>query len=206
MPDTYHTLRELEELFQTLIIDMLSLASGSPLDYDAASYYVRVAWPTDGAPAWKNTETICFLRVSEVDDPINRQREERIIEQETSPASLYLDRELSYNVVLNVNIICYGPNSWEWIQTIRDSVFDENPFRYTLSSKKIYPIPDFVAPRRVPEPFQNQYWERVDFDMRFNANIRKTTEIGTIGSVPVVVCIEDDEMKIEEVNVIVIEE
>lgn len=201
MAESYNTLHQLEAIFQQLIIDALGLAAGSPLDYDAASYYVRLGWPTDGAPAWKNTETICFLRVTEEDDPVNRQREERLTAQTGSPVPLYLDKEVSYTVVINLNLICYGPDSWEYIQTIRDEIFEEATTRRTLALEKIYPIPDIVAPRRVPEPFQNQYWERVDLDIRFNANIRKVTEIGTIGTVPVVVT-----GVIDDVNLIVIED
>lgn len=204
MPDVYQTLTQLEELFQTLIIDMLGLATGSPADYDAASYYVRIAWPSEGAPAWKRTEDICFIRVTEEDDLVNRQREEKYTAQTGSPAPLYIDKQVSYTRVINLNLICYGPNSWENIQTIRDYIYEENPYRWTLQTNKIYPIPDFVAPRRVPEPFQSQYWERVDFDIRFNENIKKTTEIGTIGTVPIV--LHDDNDHIEEINFTVVED
>lgn len=204
MAEVYQTISELEELFQRMIIDMLGLALGSPADYDAASYYVRIAWPAEGAPAWERTEDVCFIKVTEEDDPVNRQREERLTPQGGSPESLYLDKEISYTRVINLNLICYGPNSWENIQTIRDYIFEENPFRWALATDKIYPIPDMVAPRRMPEPFQNQYWERVDFDIRFNENIKKVVEVGTIGTVPIV--LTDDNTRIEDVNFTVIED
>lgn len=185
--DTYQTKSELEILFQTMIIDILDLAVGSPADYDAAAYFVRVAWPTSGAPAWKVTENICFLRVTEEDDQrINIEREVKLTLSENDP--LMLNEETSRSRVIALNLIFYGPNSWENAETVKDSIYSGSlDFRFDLSKEKIYPLPTIPAARRIPEPFQSQYWERVDLEIRFNENIKKNRDIATIGEVPMFV-------------------
>jgi len=180
--DTYKTLSELNILFQKMIMHQLGLLTGSPIDYESAAYFVRVAWPTDGAPAWKVTENITFIRTVEEDDPVNRQRE--VVH--TRVDDLTLNEETKYTRVISLNIIFYGPNSWENAQTVRDGIFNDH-YRLPLAKDKLYPIPDIISPNRVPEAFQNRWWERVDLEVRFNEAIVKNQNIGTIESVEVLV-------------------
>ena len=177
MPDTYLTISQLNVLFQAMILDILGYEkTGSPADYSNAAYAaVRVAWPIYGAPAWKVSEDVVFIHVTEEDEPINRQREVVYTD-----SGLYtLDEEISYTRVLSLNLIFYGPTSFHNAQLVRDSVFRET-YRRVLSQNKIFLIPDIVAPRRAPEPFQSQWWERTDLDLSFNEKIKKTDEISII--------------------------
>jgi len=167
----------MEILFQALVLDILGYEkTGSPADYSNAAYAaVRVAWPIYGAPAWKVSEDVVFIHVTEEDEPINRQREVVYTD-----SGLYtLDEEISYTRVLSLNLIFYGPTSFHNAQLVRDSVFRET-YRRVLSQNKIFLIPDIVAPRRAPEPFQSQWWERTDLDLSFNEKIKKTDEISII--------------------------
>lgn len=196
MPDTYLTIAQLNILFQAMILDILGYEkTGSPADYSIAAYAaVRVAWPTYGAPAWKITEDIAFIHVTEEDEPINRQREVAYTE-----SGLYtLDEEVSYTRVIGLNIIFYGPTSFHNAQLVRDGVFREK-YRRVLSQNKIFLIPDIVAPRRAPEPFQSQWWERTDLDLAFNEKIKKTDEISIIEIADIVLV--TDTGKEEEITV-----
>jgi hypothetical protein len=184
--DVYHTIDELNIIFQKMILDMLGLAVGSPKDYDTPSYFVRVSWPTVGAPAWKATEDICFLRVTEDDDLINRQRETVV----TRIDDLTLNEATKYTTVIALNMIFYGPNSWDNAQAVRDKVFQDE-FRFPLNTEKIYPLTEIVSPNRVPEAFQSKYFERVDLEIDFNAGILKNRTINSIGSAEVLVYNED---------------
>jgi len=177
MSGVYLTLKQMEILFQALVLDILGYEkTGSPADYSNAAYAaVRVAWPIYGAPAWKVSEDVVFIHVTEEDEPINRQREVVYTD-----SGLYtLDEEISYTRVLSLNLIFYGPTSFHNAQLVRDSVFRET-YRRVLSQNKIFLIPDIVAPRRAPEPFQSQWWERTDLDLSFNEKIKKTDEISII--------------------------
>jgi hypothetical protein len=186
--DVTQSLSELNILFQQMLLDMLGYEmSGSPAAYDpSAFYFVRVAWPTDGAPAWKITEDICFLRVTEEDDAINRQRESDL----TYVDALNLNEATRYTRVIALNLIFYGPNSWDNAQTVRDKIFRER-YLSELATEKIYLIPDIKSPNRVPESFQSRWWERVDLEIRFNEGIVKNQDIGTIGSAKILVYNKD---------------
>ena len=182
--DVYQTLDQLNKIFQQMLLDMLGyVKTGSPADYDpTAFYFVRVSWPTEGAPAWKITEDIVFIRVVEEDHAINREREV----ENTRVDDLLLNEKTSYTRVVSLAMVFYGPNSFEHAQTVRDGVFDDR-YRLPLAKEKIFPIPDIVAPRRIPEAFQAQYWERTDLELRFNEKISKNRDISTIGSAEIVV-------------------
>jgi len=177
MPNQYHTINELNIIFQAMILQILGYEkTGSPADYSEAAYTaVRVAWPTYGAPAWKITDDVAFIHTIEDDDPINRQRE--VEYSENGPTEL--DEEVSYTRVLSLNVIFYGPTSFHNAQVVRDGMFREK-YRRVLSQNNIYLIPDIVSPRRAPELFQSQWWERTDLDLSFNEKIKKTDEISII--------------------------
>ena len=186
MPDTYLTIAQLNVLFQAMILDILGYEkTGSPADYSNAAYAaVRVAWPTYGAPAWKVSEDVTFIHVTEEDEPINRQRE--FVYTESLLGETLLDEEVSYTRVIGLNLIFYGPTSFHNAQLVRDGVFRET-YRRVLSQNKIFLIPDIVAPRRAPEPFQSQWWERTDLDLTFNEKIKKTDEISIIEIADIIV-------------------
>ena len=177
-----HTLDQLNILFQIMIMNILGLLHGSPIDYLTPAKAVRVSWPTDGAPAWGITEDIVFLRTTEDDDPINRQRESKYSNKDGQS----LNDEVSYTRVISLNLVFYGPNSFKNAQIVRDGVFQDN-YRRLLAKDKIYLIPDIPSPQRAPELFQGKWWERTDLELRFNEKIIKVNEIGNIDSVEIIV-------------------
>ena len=187
--DIYHTLDQLNIVFQKLLMGMLGLLNASPIDYTAAAFYVRVSWPTTGQPAWKITEDIAFVRVTEEDDAINRPREDAY----TDEGDFVLNEATSYNRVLALNLIFYGPNSWSNAQTVRDRIFQE-AYRIALAQENLYPIPDIAAPVRAPEVFQSQWWERVDMEIRFNEKIVKNQDISAIEIADVLVYNKDGQV------------
>jgi hypothetical protein len=195
--DIDQSLSELGIIFQKMVMDMLGLLTGSPIDYTSAAYFVRISWPTEGAPAWKSTEDVVFLRITEEDDPINRQREVGI--EDASDTTL--DEATSYTRVVGLYLVFYGPNSFANAQTVRDGVFKDR-YRWELAKDKIYLIPDIVAPRRIPEAFQSKYWERVDLEMRFNEKVVKYDEINIIESAEILVYNEEGLVSDETADVI----
>lgn len=188
--DIYQTLTQLNELFQCLVIDMLGYeATGSPADYSEAAYTdVRLSWPTEGAPSWEVDEDVVFLRVFEGDDFINRQRETKV----TALTDTTLNEETTYTRVVELNLIFYGPNSFDRAQTIRDSFYYDE-YHWQLAQSSIYMIPNIEAPRRVPEAFQGQWWERADLTLRFNEKIAKNRSINIIESAEFIVYNDDEE-------------
>jgi hypothetical protein len=175
--DVYMTINELNILFQDMVLDMLGyVKAGSPADYSNAAYaVVRVSWPTEGAPGFGIEDDVAFIRVSELDHPINRQRDVIVADYDSD----YLNEETAFTRVMALNLVFYGPNSYDHAQMVRDGIYSDR-YRMGLASNAIYPIPDIAAPRRAPEAFQGRWWERVDMEITFNEGISKNQYVGFI--------------------------
>ena len=189
--DTYLTLSEIGVLFQSLTMSILGLDptnwnaySASPSTWIGAVpanpyYNVRLAWPTEGAPAWKITEDVVFLQCIEIDDSYNRQRETSFDLSNSNQAT-------SYTRVIQVSFIIYGPNSFDNARKIKDSIFYQQNHD-TLASNNLYMIPDIIAAMRSPELFEGQWWERVTMNMSFNEFIVSNTSVLSIESAVITV-------------------
>jgi hypothetical protein len=176
MIDTALTLAQLNTLFQTLTMTLLGLDPSAP---DSAKK-VRIAWQQCGAPAWKITDDMVSVRCLEADDPYNRQREV----ENSRIDDVTLNQATSYTRVNSVTWVFYGPNSYSNAQKVRSGIFyQEN--RDLLSRSNIYPIPDIVSPRRIPENENAQWWERVDLTISFNELVIENVTEGVITSVDI---------------------
>lgn len=182
MTDTALTLGQLNTLFRSLTMTMLGFNPAVP----AENKKVRIAWPKGGAPAWNIDDDMVSLRVFEEDDPYNRQRET----QETRIEDYTLNQATNYTRVNAVMFVLYGPNSYDYAQRIRDQIFIESN-RNVLARSNIYLIPEIVSPRRIPENFNGEWWERTDLTMHFNEKVVRNLTISTIDIVPLTVTLED---------------
>jgi hypothetical protein len=189
MAEIYLTLKQLNTIFwhQTMI------ALGyDPVEFEdsenlPASMPVRKSWPTQGAPAWKITEDIAFIRVVEDDDPFNRLRHteyEKITDNEAIET-------VSQTRVLQVSWIFYGPNSFDIAFKVKNALFKS--FKRPLAALNLYLIPNIAVPRRVPEPYNGRWWERVDFSARFNELIKTEATTPYIKSATIIIKKEDGE-------------
>jgi len=192
MSDTILKQKDIEDLFQSLTTRMLGLATKDinlkPINQDR----VRVSWPTGGAPAWKITEDIVFLRVNNADAPITRQRE-------TEYAYNNLDvhnakRTTSYTRVRTVNFILYGPNSFDNADVIRNGLYLPE-YREELAKKNLFMILDVPMPIRFPELFNGQWWERTDFTVSFNELVKRQGTVPWIKSTNIKLYTEKGEVK-----------
>ena len=173
-------LKDIEDIFQALTVTILGAGSD-----------VRISWPTEGAPRFKITDDVAFIRIVELDNQYNRLREIKDIPNMIgSPLEVDPDnviQQTSYTRVISVNWILYGPNSFDNAQAIRDNLFYEYPTRGTLANQNIYMIHDIVSPRRVPELLSDEWWERVDMEVAFNELVIKETLVSTVRSAEVTV-------------------
>jgi hypothetical protein len=126
---------------------------------------VRKSWPTGGAPGWKREEDVIFLRLAEEDDAVNR------------PLDAAYRREgdglvkLSARVrVWRLDLIAYGPNSYDRQALIRKRLLDAD-VSAALKGAGLYIVPDMPAPRRAPELFNANWWERADLTAFFNERV-----------------------------------
>lgn len=210
--DVYLTLNQLNVLFQKITFSSFENDKYTAwLDYEAQVaagtwpvgqaaptnpyYYVRVAWPSGGAPAWKLNEDVAFLRITERNDPYNVQR--HVIQKPYTLAACNF--ETTYTRVLEVNWTFYGPNSYDSISALRDHIY--YPDQHLLLAKNnIFIIPRDITPRRFPELFQGQWWDRSDMTIQFNEKVVRNLEVPFIQSAEVTVFREDKDNIVLEIT------
>lgn len=186
MADTILTLKQIEDLFQSLTCTLLGLNPAAPSSQDK----VRIAWPVGGAPAWKINQDIAFLRITPVPDPYTQQRETNY-QQDT--AGVAVNVVASYTRVHSVHWVVYGPNSFENAETIRNGIF-LFATKSTLAAKNLHLILDVPPVVRVPELFNGQWWQRADLQARFNEKVTRYSTVPYITGTGIKIYTENGEV------------
>ena len=178
MADIYLTPEQIEDLFHANTARMYGydIDNADPViaaaAKAAAGQAIRIAWPTGGAPAWNVSEDRTFLRILFSEDEYAKQREYTY----TRKTDLLANQAMEMTNVLQVSWTIYGPNSFANAFKIYTKIFDPLITLWT-AQKQIYLIPDVDSPRRAPELYAGQWWERVDVSARYNAKILLNSEI-----------------------------
>jgi hypothetical protein len=171
MADTILTLKQLEDIFRDFTCITLGLNPTDP----ANNSKVRLAWPTGGAPGWKITEDVTFLKVSSANNPYAKLRDTEYTPNTNSD----INKITSYTLPRQVSWIFYGPNSFDNIETIRNGLFHSD----ILKKSNLYLVVDVPVPVRCPELFNGRWWERSDFSATFYETVRRQGTIPTIKGV-----------------------
>ena len=170
MADQVLTLKQIEDFFVKITCDMLGLDMTKTINFGK----VRKAWPTDGAPSWKISEDIVFLRITPIDDKMARQL--NIIYDPNKSDITMADKKTGYTRVHKVDWTLYGPNSYDNPDIIRISIFDSN-LMMEMQKKNLALITDVSMPARIPELYNNQWWERTDFSATFNEAVIREKQV-----------------------------
>lgn len=169
------TLVQLKEFFKSLIMQILGLDIASKIDLSK----VRNSWPTNGAPSWKITDDICFLQINNQADDISKQFDTKY----TVQSGYDLNENISYTKVHKVDLILYGPNSFENAEIIKNALYTSSKYRILLGQNSMSVVQDVNIPIRSPELFQGQWWERTSFSVNFNEFVTTTSTIQAIQTV-----------------------
>lgn len=153
------TLKQLESLFWKNTMKILGIDETVPGNADL----VRKAWQPRGAPAWGITKDVAFIRIGEKEDPFSILRD-AILNPHTEDEA---KRDNGYTRVIQVHWVFYGPNSYDRASRLRNLIFFD-AYREDLTLNKIFLIPEVDTPRRVPELWEGQWWERTDVTASFN--------------------------------------
>jgi hypothetical protein len=189
--DTYLTLKQIGNLFWKTTTIMLGLDPDLP----ANANKVRLAWPTEGAPGWKITEDVVFIRIGDADDQIN-------IIRDTVYSTLNDDnanQETAYTRVLNVHWSCYGPNAFDNAFMIRNKLYSPD-IRNLLEDKQVFLIPQISSPVRAPELYNGQWWERTNVSAKFNEAIQFNNTVPYFKSATVAVTDQNNNTDILNIN------
>lgn len=171
------TIVQFEDFFQRLFLYILRWDVSVP----PKTNNVRIGWQKEGAPAWKISEDMVFITATPVDDPINRQHDVEMEDHSTD-----LRKSVGSTRVMKLDCSIYGPNSMSIAMALKFGMFDQIP-RERLANNNIYYIPNTVEPRRLPELFQTQWWERVDMSLYFNELIVLESDVNRVNSVEVTI-------------------
>jgi hypothetical protein len=188
MADIFLTLKQIENLFWNVTTQMLGLDPALP----ANASKVRIAWPTDGAPSWKITDDVVFIRIADADDPINVLRDTDMTVLNADNAN----QATAYTRVVSVYFVCYGPNSFDNAFMIRNNLYKQK-YRDLLNVKSFYLIPQIGSPARRPELLSGQWWERSDLSANFNELIQFNETVPYIKSAVIPIATDDTTETIE---------
>jgi hypothetical protein len=165
MTSTGLTAQQMSVLWQNVVLQCLGITPSGPTDQQAY-FNVRIDWPTAGQPAWAITDDIAFLRCAEVQDRYNTAHEVQPVTQEppTYPETTI------YTRVWQTDFIFYGPNSFDRARQVKACLYQDF-VHAILEASNLYLDTVIGTPRRTPELFQNQWWERTGFSARMNEQV-----------------------------------
>jgi len=175
MADQVLKLKEIEDFFYDITCEMLEI----DLSKEENQSKVRIAWPTDGAPAWSIDEDVAYLRITPQDDKMARQQ--NIIYNPHEQDKAYAKKQTGYTRVHKINWTLYGPNSYDNADVIRHLIFDYD-YMEKFKTKNLFLITDVPMPVRVPELYNGQWWERTDFSATFNEAVIRENKVPYIKS------------------------
>jgi hypothetical protein len=136
----------------------------NPLSPPPNYYGCRIGWQQQGQPQQRITEDVVYVREIEIDDQYNRIRD---VSYDLSEDGNTYTKTTNYTRVWRVFWCVYGPNSFDNARKIHSRLFDQD-IHDQFAASQLYWVTDAEAPVRAPEPYDRQWWERVDFSARFN--------------------------------------
>lgn len=180
-------LTDIEDLIRSATLEILGLPDNS-----TTKKRIRMSWPTDGAPSWTITEDVAFLRVYEVNDQYNRQKDTTYRSNNDSS----LIQTEAYTRIIGVDWIIYGPNSFDDADTIRNGLTSSE----TLRNNNMHLILDRPSAMRAPELYNGQWWERSNLTAYFNHRVSREYTIPTIEAAQVILKTEKGDVEIGNIT------
>lgn len=165
------SVHEFEDILQGIIVNVL--------DWQNTPNNVRIGWQVEGAPGFKITDEMIFITATSVDGDYNKQYD--VIYEQGSPDYVIYRGGTR---IMDLSVVAYGYESLSNLYKIIIGMRSDRA-RHSLNLEKIYYVPITSAPRRMPELFQAQWWERADMTLRFYEAIAFEEPVQTVESVEV---------------------
>jgi hypothetical protein len=172
---------DVTKILQSLTLNVLGI---DPATDPKAYYSVRVGWKAQ--PSFLITEDVVSIRVSEKDDPNNKQRDRKYLPQEAGSTIQQVDTFMRFWDCL---WSFYGPNGFDHARLLKSAL----RLRFThdtLIASQLTFVPRFTATLRAPELFEGAWWERSDVKLTLTELVTETLVINTIASVEVLLFTE----------------
>ena len=183
------TLKELQDIYWRQLMILLRHDPDSKKQQDQ----VRLAYQEDSQPFHDYRRNVCYFYVQAADDPINRQ-----IDTTYSPIDDTKTQQInSYNRVITVDIILYGPDAYDQAVLLRMDLL-EPTLNWDLAAKGLSITPDMAEPQQMWEPYNNKWWPRVDMQVRYNNLVTDERHtVNYLSSADITVVSEQQERTIE---------
>jgi hypothetical protein len=180
MATLIQTMNELEDIVRYNTAQMLNL---DPMDV-ANGGKVRIAWPQDGAPAWKIDEDITSIQIGESHDPFNVIRDTTYVDQASNPT--FATETTAYTRIVQVKWVFRGPNAYYNATLVRSRIFAGRYNDY-FNNNNLYLIPQVDSPVRSPEQFEGKWWERVDLKALYNNAVMTDESVAYLKSASITI-------------------
>ena len=177
MADIINSIKDIEKTFWNVTSQILGIDTNLAENQGK----VRRSWQTTGAPSWKITDDVTFIQVLPVDDEFAKQRDIGYSDHDSITAK----RSINYSRVFSIGWTCYGPNSFDNIETIRNGIFLP-VFTNQIKAINMCLVTDVGMPQRVPELFNGQWWERCDFSARYNEAVERSNTVPYLDRVGII--------------------
>jgi hypothetical protein len=141
---------------------------------------VRIGWQTQGQPGVTVDQDEAFIRCEPIDTEFSKLRDALLQE-----VGLDISSTDVYTRAWKTTWTFYGPNSLINAKLVQSGLLSIPFIDSTLADSNLYVNPSISEPRRCPEFFQGQWWERVDMEVEFNEQVTEVFTVGTVGSVQV---------------------
>lgn len=168
--DVVLSLDDLENIFWFTVMRIMKYA-----DSETNQDKVRISWPKKGSPSWKISEDVCFIRINDESSPVSEQRDVNYSVKDTDNAVL----SVGYTKYHAIQFTLYGPNSYERADLIKYSLLLPE-HKDTFAQNNLYIVPPVSTPKRNPELYDGQWWNRVDLVAGFNEAVIRESDIPLI--------------------------
>lgn len=151
-----------------------------------AGTQVRQSWPNAGAPAYKQSDNVSFIRCIEVDDWYNKVSDYGLTPNDDVSVELNIEKTRVWRVFWELR----GPTSYSRGSLLKTAMQLEL-IHDSLAPFSLYLVPSINNPQRMPELFEGNWWERSDIYMHFNEQVNDSIVIPTVASIPIQVSTEN---------------
>jgi hypothetical protein len=173
MADQILTLKNIEEYIWTLETTLL----GYDPTNSANASKVRRTWNPQGQPAFAITDNVAFFRVSPAPDEISLAKNAQYSDLNTTTSN----RNVQYTRVHEIQFTFYGPLSYDNADKVQAGLFLQSSKEY-MAKKNLYLMTNIDTPVRVPELYNEQWWDRTDFRATYYENVIRTGTVSLINS------------------------
>jgi hypothetical protein len=142
---------------------------------------VRVGFLTQGQPGYSRDADTSIIEANVVDEPYNRQRNERRARNDATTVGLTTE----YIRCWEIKVVNYGPNSGDNARLIKSCLYLDW-VHDIFASSGLYLVLDVPDPVRAPEKIAEQWWERSDLTVRYYEDIIETMIVPSIASLQIV--------------------